>query len=103
MESHPAGGCGNESQVEETWHFLHEYSRIYESHLSNHVTRHGSWGALKRCDILGGRGATSPSVLIIQEFSVHPGHIIVVDVYVQEGAQCSLDLVKMNNTRKYTS
>lgn len=103
MESHPAGGCGNESQVEETWHFLHEYSRIYESHLSDHVTRHGSWGALKRCDILGGRGATSPSVLIIQEFSVHPGHIIVVDVYVQEGAQCSLDLVKMNNTRKYTS
>lgn len=92
MESHPAGGCGNESQVEETWHFLHEYSRIYESHLSNHVTRHGFWGALKRCDILGGRGATSPSVLIIQEFSVHPGHIIVVDVYVQEGAQCSLDL-----------
>ena len=103
MESHPAGGCGNESQVEETWHFLHEYSRIYESHLSDHVTRHGSWGALKRCDILGGRGATSPSVLIIQEFSVYPGHIIVVDVYVQEGAQCSLDLVKMNNTRKYTS
>lgn len=103
MESHPAGGCGNESQVEETWHFLHEYSRIYESHLSNHVTRHGSWGALKRCDILGGRGATSPSVLIIQELSVHPGHIIVVDVYVQESAQCSLDLVKMNNTRKYTS
>ena len=80
-----------------------EFSRIYESNLSNHVTRHGSWGALKPRDILGGRGATSPSVLIIQEFSVYPGHIIVVDVYVQEGVQCSQDLVKINNTRKYTS
>jgi len=59
---------------------FHESSRFDKCHLTNHVASYNSRGALEPRNVLESHSATSPSVFIINEFSFHPGHIVVIDI-----------------------